>query len=118
VRGVISPDTLTEVKEAITALMVITVAVSVYGGIRSKEIEGTLSIPFVLAGVFAVALWATAMLGLDLASAANIIVFYIAVIWAGIVIFLLVLTLGFVISAIIAFNEASALRSFPVFFTH
>ena len=103
---------VTELKEAVTALMAIVIVASVYGGVKSKEIEGALSVAFVFSSVFAVALWATAVLGLNLASAANMIVFYIAVIWAGIVIVLLILTLGFVVSAIIALNEVSALRSF------
>jgi len=108
----IDQSLVTELKEAVTALMAIVIAASVYGGVKSKEIEGVLSIAFVLSSVFAVALWATAMLGLDLASAANTVVYYIAVIWACIVIVLLISTLGFVISAIIAFDEVSALRSF------
>jgi len=45
-------------------------------------------------------------------------VFYIAVIWAGIVIILLALTLGFVIFTIAAISEELALRSFPAFLTH
>jgi len=108
----IDQSLVTELKEAVTALMAIVIAASVYGGVKSKEIEGVLSIAFVLSSVFAVALWATAMLGLDLASAANTVVYYIAVIWTGIVIVLLISTLGFVISAIIAFDEVSVLRSF------
>jgi len=109
---VIDQGLVTELKEAVTALMAIVIVASVYGGVKSKEIEGALSIAFVLSSVFALALWATAMLGLNLASAANMIAFYIAVIWTGIAIVLLILTLGFVVSAIIAFNEVSALRSF------
>jgi len=108
----ISPGALSEVKDAVTALMVITVAVSAYGSVRSKEITGVLSATFVFTAIFAIALWATAMLGLDLASTANMIAFYIAVIWVGIVIILLVLTLGFVIFTIAAISEVSALRSF------
>jgi hypothetical protein len=111
----ISSGLLTELKEAVTALMAITIIASVYGGIKSREIEGALSITFVISSVFTIALWATAMLGLNLASAANTIVFYIAVIWACIVIVLLIFTLGAVISAIIAFNEVSALHSLAVF---
>ena len=114
----VSPGMLTEAKEAATALMVITVAVSAYGGVRSKEITGVLSATFVFTALLAIALWATALLGLDLASAANAIVFYIAVIWAGIVIILLALTLGFVIFTIAAISEELALRSFPAFLTH
>ena len=106
-----SPGLLTELKEAVTALMVITIMASVYGGVKSKEIEGALSVAFVFTSVFTIALWATAMLGLSLASAANTIVLYIAVIWAGIVIVLLIFMLGITVSAIIAFNEVSALRS-------
>jgi hypothetical protein len=110
------PGLLIGLKEAVTALMAVVIIASVYGGIRSKEVSGALSITFVFSSVFAVALWATAMLGLDLVSSptstAGTIAFYIAVIWAGIVIVLLILTLGFVISAIIAFNEVLALRSF------
>jgi hypothetical protein len=114
----INPGVLSEVKDAVTALMVITVAVSAYGGVRSKEITGVLSATFVFTALLAIALWATALLGLDLASAANTIVFYIAVIWAGIVIILLVLTLGFVIFTIAAISEELALRSFLAFLTH
>jgi len=109
---VIDQGLVAELKEAVTALMVIVIVASVYGGVKSKEIEGVLSIAFVFSSVFAVALWATAMLGLNLASAANTVVFYIAVIWTGIVIVLLILTLGFVVSAIIAFSEVLELRSF------
>jgi len=109
---VIDQGLVTELKEAVTALMAIVIVASVYGGVKSKEIEGALSVAFVFSSVFAVALWATAVLGLNLASAANAIVFYIAVIWAGIVIVLLILTLGFVVSAIIAFSEVLELRSF------
>jgi len=109
---VISPGLLAELKEAVTALMVVTVAASVYGGVKGKEVSGAISIAFVFASVFAIALWATALLGLGLASAAGAVALYIAVIWAGIAVVLLILTLGFVISTIIALNEVLALRSF------
>jgi len=109
---VVSPGMLTEAKEAATALMVITVAVSVYGGVRNREVSKALPVFFAFAAVFSVALWASAVLGLNLMSTGNTTAYYVTVAWVGTVIILLVMTLATVIIAIIAINEIFALRSF------
>ena len=112
----ISPDTLTETKEAATALMVITVAVSVYGGVRSREVSRVLPAFFGFAAAFSVALWASAVLGLNLVtqttSTGNTTAYYVAVAWVNAVFVILVMTLATVIVAIFAINEIFALRSF------
>jgi len=113
---VVSPGMLTEAKEAATALMVITVAVSVYGGVRNREVSKALPVFFAFAAVFSVALWASAVLGLNLItptmSTGNTTAYYVTVAWVSTVIILLVMTLATVIIAIIAINEIFALRSF------
>ena len=112
----ISPDTLTEAKEAATAFMVITVAVSVYGGVKSREVSRVLPAFFGFAAVFSVALWASAVLGLNLitqtTSTGNTVAYYVTVAWVNAVIIILALTLATVIFAIIAINDVLALRSF------
>jgi len=109
---VISPGTLTEAKEAATALMVITVAVSVYGGVRSREVSRVLPAFFGFAAIFSIALWASAVLGLNLMSTGNTTAYYVTVAWVNAVIVILVMTLATVIIAIFAINEVFALRSF------
>ncbi len=108
----ISPGTLTEAKDAVTALMVITVAVSVYGGVKSREVSRVLPAFFGFAAAFSVALWASAVLGLNLMSTGNTTAYYVTVAWVNAVIVILVMTLATVIIAIIAINEIFALRSF------
>ena len=110
----ISPDTLTEAKEAVTALMVITVAVSVYGGVRNREVSKALPVFFAFAAVFSIALWASAVLGLNLMSTGNTTAYYVTVAWVGTVIILLALTLATVIAAIIWIDYVLALGSFIV----
>jgi len=109
---VVSPGTLTEAKEAATALMVITVAVSVYGGVRSREVSRVLPAFFGFAAIFSIALWASAVLGLNLMSTGNTTAYYVTVAWVNAVIVILVMTLATVIIAIFAINEVFALRSF------
>jgi len=111
---VVSPGMLTEAKEAATALMVITVAVSVYGGIRNREVSKALPVFFAFAAVFSVALWASAVLGLNLMSTGNTTAYYVTVAWVGTVIILLALTLATVIAAIIWIDYVLALGSFIV----
>jgi hypothetical protein len=103
---------LTETKEGVTALMVITVAVSVYGGVRSREVSKVLPVFFAFAAVFSVALWASAVLGLNLASTGNTTAYYVTVAWVDAAIIILALTLATVIAAIIMINDVLALRSF------
>jgi hypothetical protein len=116
VRGVVSPGTLAETKEVATALMVITVAVSVYGGVRSREINRVLPAFFGFAAVFSIALWASAVLGLNLitqtTSTGSTTAYYVTAAWVNAVIIILALTLATVIFAIIAINDVLALRSF------
>jgi len=108
---VVSPGTLTEVKEAATALMVITVAVSVYGGVKSREVSRVLPAFFGFAAAFSVALWTSAVLGLNLMSTGSTTAYYVTVAWVNAVIVILVMTLATVIIAIFAINEIFALRS-------
>jgi len=112
----ISPSVLTETKEGVTALMVITVAASVYGGVRSREVSKVLPAFFAFAAILSIALWASAVLGLNLieptTSAGSTATYYVAVAWVNAVIILLALTLAVVIFAIIAINDVLALRSF------
>ena len=108
----ISPGTLTETKEVATALMVITVAVSVYGGVKSKEVSRVLPAFFGFAAAFSVALWASAVLGLNLMSTGNTTAYYVTIAWVNAVIVILVMTLATVIIAIVAINEIFVLRSF------
>jgi len=114
----ISPDTLTETKEGITALMVITVAVSVYGGVRNREVSKALPVFFGFAAVFSIALWASAVLGLNLitqtTSTGSTAAYYVTAAWVGTVIILLALTLATVIAAIIWIDYVLALGSFIV----
>jgi hypothetical protein len=114
VRDVISPGVLTETKEGVTALMVITVAVSVYGGIRNREVSKALPVFFAFAAVFSVALWASAVLGLNLMSTGSTAAYYVTVAWVGTVIILLALTLATVIAAVIWIDYVLALGSFIV----
>ena len=107
----ISPGMLTESKEVVTALMVITVAVSAYGGVRTREINRVLPAFFGFAAAFSVALWASAVLGLNLMSTSNTAAYYVTVAWVNTAIILLALTLATVIFAIIAINDVLALRS-------
>jgi len=111
----INPGLLTELKEAVTALMVITVIVSVYGGVKSKDVSMALLVFFAFAAIFSVALWASAVLGVDLAtlttSTGNAAAYYASAAWVSIALILLILTLGAVIVAIIAINEVFVLRS-------
>jgi len=109
---VVSPGMLTEAKDAATALMVITVAVSVYGGVKSREVSRVLPAFFAFAAVFSIALWASAVLGLNLMSTGNTTAYYVTVAWVNAVIVTLVMTLATVIIAIFAINEIFALRSF------
>jgi len=110
----INPGTLTEAKEAATALMVITVAVSIYGGVRNREVSKALPVFFAFAAVFSVALWASAVLGLNLMSTGNTTAFYVTVAWVGTVVILLALTLATVIAAVIWIDYVLALGSFIV----
>ena len=107
---------LTEAKDVATALMVITVAVSIYGGVKSREVSKALPVFFAFAAVSSIALWASAVLGLNLitptTSTGNMTAYYVTVAWVSTVIILLVMTLATVIIAIIAINEIFALRSF------
>jgi hypothetical protein len=114
VRDVINPGTLTETKEGVTALMVITVAVSVYGGVRNREVSKALPVFFAFAAVFSIALWASAVLGLNLMSTGNTTAYYVTVAWVGTVIILLALTLATVIAAVIWIDYVLALGSFIV----
>ena len=107
----ISPGTLTESKEAVTALMVITVAVSVYGGVRSREVNRVLPVFFAFAAVFSIALWASIVLGLNLMSTSNTAAYYIAAALVDIATILLALTLAFVIGAVLETDELFTLRS-------
>jgi len=113
---VVSPGTLTEAKDAVTALMVIMVAVSVYGGVKSREVSRVLPAFFGFAAAFSVALWASAVLGLSLVtqttSTGSTTAYYVTVAWVNAVIVILVMTLATVIIAIFAINEIFALRSF------
>ncbi|MCG2865609.1 MAG: hypothetical protein L7H04_07040 [Vulcanisaeta sp.] len=108
----INPGMLTEAKEAATALMVITVAVSVYGGVKSREVSRVLPAFFGFAATFSVAIWASAVLGLNLMSTGSTTAYYVGVAWVNVVIVILVMTLATVIIAIFAINEIFALRSF------
>jgi len=110
----INPGVLSEVKDAVTALMVITVAVSVYGGVRNREVSKALPVFFAFAAVFSIALWASAVLGLNLMSTGNTTAYYVTVAWVGTVIILLALTLATVIAAIIWIDYVLALGSFIV----
>jgi hypothetical protein len=107
----ISPGTLIESKEAVTALMVITVAVSTYGGMRSREINRVLPVFFAFAAVFSIALWASIVLGLNLMSTSNTAAYYIATALVDIATILLALTLAFVIAAVLEIDELFTLRS-------
>lgn len=107
----ISPGMLTESKEAVTALMVITVAVSAYGGVRSREVNRVLPIFFAFTAVFSIALWASIVLGLNLMSTSNTAAYYIAAALVDIATILLALTLAFVIAAILEIDELFTLRS-------
>jgi len=69
---VVSPGMLTEAKEVATALMVITVAVSIYGGVKSREVSKALPVFFAFAAVSSIALWASAVLGLNLITPTNV----------------------------------------------
>jgi hypothetical protein len=102
---------LTESKEAVTALMVITVAVSAYGGVRSREVNRVLPIFFAFTAVFSIALWASIVLGLNLMSTSNTAAYYIAAALVDIATILLALTLAFVIAAILEIDELFTLRS-------
>ncbi len=108
----ISPGVLSEAKDAATALMVITVAVSVYGGVKSREVSRVLPAFFGFAAAFSAALWVSAVLGLNLMSTGNTTAYYVGVAWVNAVIVILVMTLATVIIAIFAINEIFALRSF------
>jgi len=108
----INPGVLSEAKDAATALMVITVAVSIYGGVRSREVSRVLPAFFGFAAVFSVALWASAVLGLNLMSTGSTTAYYVTAAWVNAVIIILALTLATVIFAIIAINDVLALRSF------
>ena len=108
----ISSGMLTETKEGVTALMVITVAVSIYGGVRNREVSKALPVFFAFAAVFSVALWSSSVLGLNLVSTGNTTAYYVTAAWVDTAIILLALTLATVISAIIMINDVLALRSF------
>ena len=109
------PGLVTELKEAVTALMAITIIASVYGGVRSKEVNKVLPAFFAFAAISSIALWASAILGINLltptASTGNTVAYYATVAWLNTVFILLILTLGAVIVAIIAINEIFELRS-------
>ena len=107
----ISPGMLTESKEAVTALMVITVVISAYGGTWSRKVSKVLPMFFAFVAIFSIALWASIVLGLNLMSASNTATYYIAAALVDIATILLALTLAFAIAAILEIDELFTLRS-------